>query len=115
MLVDREDAILVDLGGLDDLSTFERDLVQTYQELHAVRQFNAPHMLRSRASTRKAAVDTYMACVDRQLKIIQQLGLRRRQKTIADLSVTEYMAMQHAHEHDDEGTPSPTPTSGEGT
>ncbi len=99
MLADREAAVLVDLGGGDELSTFERDLVTRYQQLDAVAAFNAPRMLSGRAAVRNQARDTFMACVDRQLKIIGLLGLRRRQKHIGELSLQDFLATQ---DHDDQ-------------
>jgi hypothetical protein len=90
-LADREGQILADLGGATELSLFERDLTVTYQQLHALKEFNVPSMFRSRGRVRQQAIDAFMSAIDRQLKIISQLGLKRRQKNISDLSLEEYL------------------------
>ena len=97
-LADREAAILSDLGGSSELSQFERDLLRRYEQLHAIAEYNAPLMLRSRGRVREQAVSTYMMCVDRSLKIIGQLGIHRRQKQINDLTLEEYVSLQEQRE-----------------
>jgi hypothetical protein len=39
-----------------------------------------------------------MAAVDRQLKIVAQLGLHRRQKDVSNLSLAEYVHLQELRE-----------------
>ena len=102
-LAQHESAILGDLGGESELSTFERDLVRRYMQLDNVAMFNAPRMLASRASARREARDTFMMCADRMLKIIGLLGARRRQKNIGELSIEEYAALQPHDAHDAHG------------
>ena len=85
-------AIFADLGGEEELSTFEKDLVRRYQQLDAIAEFNAVRMLSARAAQRREARDAFMNAIDRQLKIIAQLGLRRRQKDVGALSLDEYIA-----------------------
>jgi hypothetical protein len=111
MLADHEAAILVDLGGDIELSTFEKDLVRKYQQLDAIAEFNAPKMLHPRASVRKESRDTFMNAIDRMLKIIGQLGLQRRSKQITETPsewaarVVAARAAEAEHEHtDDEHT-----------
>src|SRR4051812_21931887 len=48
MFADKEAALLVDLGGDENLSTLEKDLVIKYQRLDAIADYNAPRMLSSR-------------------------------------------------------------------
>lgn len=94
MLADKEAAILVDLGGREQLSTFELDLVTRYQQLGTVADLNAARMFASRSSVRREAREAFIAVLDRQLKIIQQLGIRRRQKDVLDLPLHEYVDSQ---------------------
>ena len=92
---EHESALIGDLGGDCDLSTFELDMVRRYQQLHAIAEFNAARMLSTRAAQRREARDAFMAAIDRQLKIVALLGgPRRRQKDALDLSAAEYAAQQ---------------------
>lgn len=88
-LAERESAIITDLGGEAELSTFERDLVRRYEETAALLDFTAPRLFASRPVTRREARDTFMMALDRQLKIVAQLGLRRRPKPVP--SVHEWL------------------------
>lgn len=85
-LAEREASIIADLGGEAELSTFERDLVRRYEEAAALLDFIAPRLFASRPATRREAVQTFMLALDRQLKIIQQLGLRRRAKPVPTMA-----------------------------
>jgi hypothetical protein len=106
MFAEREAALLVDLGGAEELTTFERDLVRKYQQLDAIAEYNAARMLSPRAAVRREARDAYMLAIDRQLKIIAQLGgPRRRQKSIGDLSIGEYLALEKGGSSEPDSTP----------
>ena len=62
-------------------------------------------MFSPRAAVRREARDAFMAAVGLQLKILAQLGgPRRRQKSIGDLSLGEYLALEKG-EHEDEAAP----------
>jgi hypothetical protein len=80
VLAAREAAMVSDLGGRDDLSQMEIDLVVRYQQLGNMADYAAARMLNSRASIRREASATFMQAVDRQLAILKMLGIARRQK-----------------------------------
>jgi hypothetical protein len=104
VLADKEAAILVDLGGREQLSTFELDLVMRYQQLGPVADLNAARMFASRSSVRREAREAFMAVVNLQLKIIEKLGIRRRTKDVLDLPLDAYMASQAQHSEGGDST-----------
>ena len=107
ILAAHEAGIFIDLGGEDELSTFERDLVRKYQQLDALAEYNAARMFASRATVRREARETFMNALDRQLKIVNLLGAKRRSRDITDLSITDYMQQRQADTSKTDATSEP--------
>jgi len=94
-LVERRQSIERDLGGSDSLSVLTRDMVNRYLELSVVADYLGGRLVTEGPLTTKgrqrAALTAYLGVVDRQTKIATTLGLQRRLRSVADMSISEYL------------------------
>jgi hypothetical protein len=56
----------------------------------------------------RAAVSGYLACLDRQMKLAQLIGLERRTKDISTMSIQQYLEHERQRQQPGEGESMPT-------
>ena len=97
-LAERRAAIMADLGGEQQLSQLQRDLIERYIELDTVASWLGGHLVAEGPLTAKgrtrAALSAYVTVVDRIQRVGAALGVARRPKTVPDL--TAYLASRQA-------------------
>ena len=101
-LAERRQELERDLGGHEHLSLLTRDMLGRYLELGLIGDYLAANILEHGVLTKgrqRAAVSAFAAIVDRQQRLAQVLGLARRVKTVADLSITEYLEHTRPQQH----------------
>ena len=97
-LAERRAAIMADLGGEQQLSQLQRDLIERYIELDMVASWLGSHLVAEGPLTAKgrtrAALSAYVTVVDRIHRVGGALGVARRPKMVPDL--TAYLASRRA-------------------
>jgi len=99
-LAERRQAIERDRGGLEALSTLERDAIGRYLELCVIGDYLAANILAYGPLTTKgrqrAAVSAYLGVVDRQTKLATTIGLDLKARDLRSMSVEQWAASQRA-------------------
>jgi hypothetical protein len=96
--------IEIDLGGHDQLSTVELQLVEAFAGA-AVRlsDLNARALI---GQTQRVDLSEYANAVGAMVRVATRLGTRRRAKDVTVPSLRQYLHQREVHEqHDDEAVP----------
>ena len=98
------DALLVDAGGADEVSTAKRAVVETLSEAIVLRETLWAHLEAvgplTKAGRRRAAVDLWLAASGRVERLAAAVGLERRAKAVQSATdiIAEYGARRQPQE-----------------
>ena len=91
--------VLADLGGEAELSAIELGYVRRLLDVEAVVRLSALNIARNGFTAKSEGM--LLQGVDRWDRIASRLGMKRRVKTVADLTIEEYVAaMQRRREQE---------------